>query len=165
MCNLVLFLPKRSKPIFLFGPVSLWKTKCNKTLMCFFLSSRKRPLGEQRWEFSLRIFQCEWACTGSLLVTCYPTRSLWPSLITPHTSLTCKFLSHMKNSSALVSAHKSAQWENVFCFQLFHVFSRPDFRNCDRVLNIKWHLIIISGKNRLCREFLLPWTVVGSSLI
>lgn len=44
-CNLVLFLPKRSNPIFLFRPVFLWKTKCNKTLMCFFYSPERGHKG------------------------------------------------------------------------------------------------------------------------
>lgn len=97
------------------------------------------------------------------VASCYPIHLLYPSFISPQTSLTCKYVLQIK-AAYLCMDHLS--WKTLFIssYLVLLISKCPDFRNCGTALNIKWHHIIIHGKNRYHREFFLPWTVVGSHL-
>lgn len=94
-------LPKKSNLIFLFSLSLYEKTKCNKMWMCSFYSPERGHKGNNiQSSLSGCYSVCNFGQDHYSVVSCYPIHVPSPVLISPFTSLTCNYVSHIKQQHA-----------------------------------------------------------------
>lgn len=136
---------------FLFSPI-LCQKKSN--LIFLFSLSVYEKLSAIKCECGLFILQKE-ATKGTTfralpaftvpVLSCYPIHVPSPALVSPYTSFTCNYDSHIEQQNTC----GMCEWimSVFFNYAVLLLSKFPDFCNSRIPLNIKWHLIIIYGQN------------------